>query len=331
MKQRAARAGGDWFPYYLNASTSDRVLNLRADRGLAGFGLYILLLERQLRRKKGIKPQHYKAVAYELQTKPEYVKAVIEDYDLFRIGADGKTYYACHLSHYPDNPPCGEFNPLCNQTHPGYQEVSTATGNNTTGAPADGPQFAATKNDAKSTVSTLYIPTPNGSEAPIFGSDEMLQKKEKESPPPCTPLSKEKEKKLIIKKRKKANFDFLSDEEKIEYAAAEFPAWRVAMEEKAGGRAALEQHFVEFFAWCKESGRQHKTAELFRYHFNAWLDIQLTNQTHNHDTTTTKSQTGTRTNAIPPAAFARAMPGSLEARLGYTEGCGVKRRPTPPD
>lgn len=104
-------------------------------------------------------------------------------------------------------------------------------------------------------------------------------------------------------------FAQLKAEEQWQQAVRQFPQWHQAMERKAGGEEALAQHREEFQAWLITDGRQHKSPEELRGHFSRWLNLQInpkkdiTHGTHHSPSRKT----------------------SIDSRLGYSEGYGIKR------
>lgn len=77
-------------------STSERnktnVLKLRMKHGAAGYGIYMMILERLAGDPIGRQPLNYDILAYEFQESKELIRSVVEDFDLFIIDLDRDSF-----------------------------------------------------------------------------------------------------------------------------------------------------------------------------------------------------------------------------------------------
>ena len=89
-----------YFPHDSNARNSKKLLRLRKKHGAAGYGVYFMLIERLTEEEDFCSDLDYDMLAYELHVKPETVKAVVENFELFEIKTDakrGKTFQSAGL------------------------------------------------------------------------------------------------------------------------------------------------------------------------------------------------------------------------------------------
>ena len=71
---------------------SKKLLRLRQAYGAAGYGVYFMLLER-LREEGGYtSDRDYDMIAFDLRVDVELIRAVVEDFDLFEVSRNGKTF-----------------------------------------------------------------------------------------------------------------------------------------------------------------------------------------------------------------------------------------------
>ncbi len=80
------------FKHSANERNKTNVLKLRMKHGAAGYGVYMMLLERLAAEPMGSSELNYDILAYEFQVSKELIRAVIEDFDLFIIDLDGNTF-----------------------------------------------------------------------------------------------------------------------------------------------------------------------------------------------------------------------------------------------
>lgn len=77
---------------------SEQISALRADLGIEGYGIYIMLLECLSEAPEYSLPTNYNALAFELRTTAQAVRCVVEDYDLFVISENEDCFYCDDLS-----------------------------------------------------------------------------------------------------------------------------------------------------------------------------------------------------------------------------------------
>lgn len=81
-----------YFSHDSNARNSKKLLRLRQAYGAAGYGVYFMLLER-LREEGGYtSDRDYDMIAFDLRVDVELIRAVVEDFDLFEVSRNGKTF-----------------------------------------------------------------------------------------------------------------------------------------------------------------------------------------------------------------------------------------------
>lgn len=84
------------FPHDSNARNDERIVRLRMTHGAAGYGVYFMLLERMRDNDThGFTLEaNYSAIAFDLNVPADLVRAVVCDFDLFRLSDDGRTFYS---------------------------------------------------------------------------------------------------------------------------------------------------------------------------------------------------------------------------------------------
>lgn len=76
-----------YFPHDYNARTDDKIKPLMRTHGLVGYGLYWCIVE-DLYNNANAMRLDYDGIAYDLRTKPELVRSIINDFGLFVIDND---------------------------------------------------------------------------------------------------------------------------------------------------------------------------------------------------------------------------------------------------
>lgn len=77
-----------YFSHDSNARNDEKILSLRMDLGMEGYGIFWSIIE-MLRDSNNYKMRtHYERIAFELHVNSETVKKVINDYELFTIEDD---------------------------------------------------------------------------------------------------------------------------------------------------------------------------------------------------------------------------------------------------
>ncbi len=75
-----------------NERNKTNVLKLRMKHGAAGYGVYMMILERLAADPIGRQPLNYDILAYEFQESKELIRSVVEDFDLFIIDLDRDSF-----------------------------------------------------------------------------------------------------------------------------------------------------------------------------------------------------------------------------------------------
>lgn len=83
-----------YFPHDANARNDDRIVRLRVEHGAAGYGVYFMLLER-LREESNYECEcNYEILSYDFRVDASLVQSVVEDFGLFSLTEDGKSFYS---------------------------------------------------------------------------------------------------------------------------------------------------------------------------------------------------------------------------------------------
>lgn len=77
------------FKHSSNLRNDDAIKRLRIKLGPAGYGIYLMLVETIYQSGKALDPTRLDILAYELHCSPEEVCAVVTDFGLFVLTADG--------------------------------------------------------------------------------------------------------------------------------------------------------------------------------------------------------------------------------------------------
>lgn len=92
-----------FFSHDANALTDTKILNMRADYGLEGYGLFWAIIE-QLRCEENYSlPRNkntYRALKINTNTSidvEKYINDCINEYGLFKVSEDGESFYSCSL------------------------------------------------------------------------------------------------------------------------------------------------------------------------------------------------------------------------------------------
>ena len=85
-----------YFPHDSNARNDIKIVRLRKDLGLEGYGAYFCLLEMLFSDKNMMMLDDVDTLAYSLQCKSEVLRAVINNYDLFII--NDNSFYSARLN-----------------------------------------------------------------------------------------------------------------------------------------------------------------------------------------------------------------------------------------
>ena len=80
------------FRHDINERNKSNVIKLRMKYGAAGYGIYMMLLERLAMEPTLRSELDYDMLAYEFHESAELIRHVIEDFDLFIIDLDSETF-----------------------------------------------------------------------------------------------------------------------------------------------------------------------------------------------------------------------------------------------
>lgn len=81
-----------FFSHDCDARLSKKMLMLRAKHGPAGYGVYWMLVER-LRAEEGFcSEKNYTMLSFDFHADEELIRSVVEDFGLFDLSADGKSF-----------------------------------------------------------------------------------------------------------------------------------------------------------------------------------------------------------------------------------------------
>ena len=85
-----------YIPHDANARNSKKMLRLRQRldpvKALAAYGLYWMLVERLRDEEDYVCERDYQMLAFDFRADAEFIREVVEDYDLFDLSEDGKTF-----------------------------------------------------------------------------------------------------------------------------------------------------------------------------------------------------------------------------------------------
>ena len=83
-----------YFSHDSNARNSKKIARLRMKHGAAGYGVYFMLLERLREEEDYFCALDYDILAFDIREDKELIRSVIEDFGLFEITADGKSFHS---------------------------------------------------------------------------------------------------------------------------------------------------------------------------------------------------------------------------------------------
>lgn len=90
----------EYFAHFASWGTSSSTLELRAEHGAEGYGIYLLLLEHLCQCPRFTSHRDYTFIARRLMVKTRILREVVENYGLFRVTEDSFTspQFDCYLS-----------------------------------------------------------------------------------------------------------------------------------------------------------------------------------------------------------------------------------------
>lgn len=83
-----------YFSHDGNARNDDRIIAVRLNHGMEGYGIYFAILERLLESSDFMSVKDYNIIAFDLRVSAGLVKKIVEDYELFSFSDDGKYFYS---------------------------------------------------------------------------------------------------------------------------------------------------------------------------------------------------------------------------------------------
>lgn len=87
-----------YFPHDANSRNKDKMIRLRIEHGVAGYGVYFMLLERLRNEEDFTADLDYEILAYDFDCEPELVQSVIIDFGLFEVVDDGQKFHSVELT-----------------------------------------------------------------------------------------------------------------------------------------------------------------------------------------------------------------------------------------
>ena len=160
-----------YFSHKSNTHNNPKILELRIRHGMSGYGVYFYLLEKLVKGNNC--SLDYQSLAYEIHVEVELLKSVIEDFGLFTISEDGKSFSSIELKEQ-------------------YEQKDSIRKKRAEAGRAGG--LAKAQNKKKETVANAKETVANAKETVANAKEEKETEKEKVSPtPPIKEKDKEKE------------------------------------------------------------------------------------------------------------------------------------------
>ena len=160
-----------YFSHKSNTHNNPKILELRIRHGMSGYGVYFYLLEKLVEGNNC--SLDYQSLAYEIHVEVELLKSVIEDFGLFTISEDGKSFSSIELKEQ-------------------YEQKDSIRKKRAEAGRAGG--LAKAQNKKKETVANAKETVANAKETVANAKEEKETEKEKVSPtPPIKEKDKEKE------------------------------------------------------------------------------------------------------------------------------------------
>ncbi|MDE7421743.1 MAG: DUF4373 domain-containing protein [Muribaculaceae bacterium] len=86
-----------YYPHYANTRNEDNIIRLRMAHGVAGYGVYHMLLER-LRMSENFQADlDYEILSWDLDCDKELIRSVIYDFGLFEIVCEGQKFQSIEM------------------------------------------------------------------------------------------------------------------------------------------------------------------------------------------------------------------------------------------
>lgn len=83
-----------YFSHDSNARNDEKILAVRMRHKAEGYGAYFMILERLMESTNYTSIKDYNIIAFDLRVGAELVKSIVEDFNLFIISEDGKSFYS---------------------------------------------------------------------------------------------------------------------------------------------------------------------------------------------------------------------------------------------
>ena len=188
-----------YFSHKSNTHNNPKILELRIRHGMSGYGVYFYLLEKLVEGNNC--SLDYQSLAYEIHVEVELLKSVIEDFGLFTISEDGKSFSSIELKEQYEQKDsirkkraeAGRAGGLAKAQNKKKETVANAkeTVANAKETVANAKETVA---NAKETVANAKETVANAKETVANTKEEKETEKEKVSPtPPIKEKDKEKE------------------------------------------------------------------------------------------------------------------------------------------
>ena len=83
-----------YFSHDSNARNDEKIIRLRMMHGVAGYGVYFMLLERMREEENYMIALDYAMIAFDFRVDEKLIKSVVEDFGLFNFTEDKKYFYS---------------------------------------------------------------------------------------------------------------------------------------------------------------------------------------------------------------------------------------------
>ncbi|TRO65491.1 DUF4373 domain-containing protein [Christiangramia sabulilitoris] len=86
-----------YFSHDSNARNDEKILALRMEFGMEGYGVYWSIIEKMRENKDYCCSKDYKLIGYDLRVDPETIQEIVEDFNLFEFTECGTKFYSKSL------------------------------------------------------------------------------------------------------------------------------------------------------------------------------------------------------------------------------------------
>lgn len=87
-----------YFPHDANSRNKDRLIRLRMEHGVSGYGVYFMLLERLRNEDDFTAELDYQVLSFDFDCDVDLIRSVITDFGLFVIYDEGRRFYSVELT-----------------------------------------------------------------------------------------------------------------------------------------------------------------------------------------------------------------------------------------